>query len=170
MLDVMRVSNNIITDLRSPIYVPLCLHLISPNGNIKGYDVQSKKPKLLTSWTWKYYIPKIIASTMYLTSYTADMNGRWHVNISQYSGIIIIITLCMYFVWQWNLCITWLAIIHLRISDVHCDTGENFCLGGNDNQHLSISLCTHGSEEMGFVTEATEHRLTISSSSLCLSR
>jgi len=37
------------------------------------------------------------------------------------------------------------------------DTGENFCLGGDDDQYLSISLCTHGIEEMDFVTEAIEH-------------
>lgn len=107
MLDVTRVSNNIITDLRSPIYVPLCLNLISPNDDIKGYDVQSRKPKLLTFWTWKYYISKIIASSTYLTSYTADTNGRWHANISQHSGNINIIIQGMYFVRWWNLNITW---------------------------------------------------------------
>lgn len=108
MLDVMRVSNNIITDLRSPIYARLCLHLISPNDNIKGYDVQSKKLKLLTSWTWKYDIPKIIASTTYLTSYTDDVNGRWHANISQYSGINKIKALCIYLLRQWNVYyLTW---------------------------------------------------------------
>lgn len=39
------------------------------------------------------------------------------------------------------------------------DTGEKFCFEGNDDQYLSISLCTHGSEEMGFVTEAIAHWL-----------
>lgn len=118
MLDVTRVSSNIITDLRSPIYALLCLHLISPSDNIKGYDVQSKKPKLLTSWTWKYYIPKIIVSTTYLTSYPADIKGRRHANIWRYSYIFILITLHMYSVWQWNLYITQLGTIHLSISDV----------------------------------------------------
>lgn len=130
MLDVMRVSNNIITDLRSSIYAPLCLHLISPNDNIKGYDVQSKKPKLLTSWTWKYYIPKIIASIAYLTSYTDDVNGRWHANTSQYTGIKIIKALCIYLLWQWNLYITWPGAIHISISDVHLWHWRKLLSGG----------------------------------------
>lgn len=130
MLDVMRVSNNIITDLMSPFYAPLCLHLISPNDNIKGYDVQSKKPKLLTSWTWKYYIPIIIASTTYLTSYTDDVNGRWHANISQYSGIKIIKALCIYWFWQLNLYITWLGVIPISISEVHLWHWRKLLFGG----------------------------------------